>query len=902
MADNGDAVGSHEPSFESVQDTGSGQDDMQLLVQGLDAVSLPMHLIDKDYRITFINQAAADLLGMKKEQAIGRKCHELYKTANCNTHECPCRVAMEKNTTYRCDNTCGDLIIDCTGAPLKDEYGMIIGAIEYFPDVTGQKNAVKDILRVAGEAEKGNLSARTDLALHEGDFLEMAKGINTILDAVIGPLNVAADYVDRFSNGDVPEKITDEYHGDFNVIKNNLNQCIDGLQGLVEANRSLQRMAVNDHTLRMTGKYRGVFAEVATAVNAVQDRVNHVAGSIDKISHGDLSELEEYRQVKRRSEQDRIVPGFIRTLEALQGLTSDANMLAKAGVEGRLQTRADASKHEGEYRTIVAGVNDTLDAVIGPLNVAADYVDRISNGNIPPKITDSYNGDFNAIKNNLNACIDAVNLLVADANMLAKAGVEGRLNTRADASKHKGDFAKIVEGVNDTLDAVIGPLNIAADFIGDVAMGKDIEKITGEYHGDYARIKDSINKCHEVLYGLLGEVATLTQAAVNGKLEIRGNVEKFDGAWTQLVGGVNDTLDAVVGPINEAMRVSEAYADGNFAARVDEKLHVAGDFIAFKEALNNIGIQVSKTVLEINRAIEQVEEGTNEASKGSDEIAKAAEQVAITSQRCADLSKQLLGQIETIDRQVADLSASNEEIASTSQDVLDRARNAAQRGQEAQKLGQDAKNKMSLVERIAEQSVAEIEQLNGQMREINNIVKLITDIANQVNLLALNAAIEAARAGEHGRGFAVVAGEVRNLAGEAKSATGHIEKAIGGIQVSSEKTAAAIKSAHDEIGSGVASVNNAIESLDGIITEAEVVAHGIGEIAKATEDQANVTNQVGQGMAEGTKVTKENQAQVEDLAALAEEASASTEEIGSAAHELNAMARSLKQTMGKFRV
>ena len=68
------------------------------------------------------------------------------------------------------------------------------------------------------------------------------------------------------------------------------------------------------------------------------------------------------------------------------------------------------------------GVNETLDAVIGPLNVAAEYVDRISKGDIPPKITDSYNGDFNEIKNNLNNCIDAVNALVADA----RHAVQGR--------------------------------------------------------------------------------------------------------------------------------------------------------------------------------------------------------------------------------------------------------------------------------------------------------------------------------------------------------------------------------------------------------------------------------------------------------------------------------------------
>jgi methyl-accepting chemotaxis protein len=62
-------------------------------------------------------------------------------------------------------------------------------------------------------------------------------------------------------------------------------------------------------------------------------------------------------------------------------------MLSQAGVEGKLSTRADASKHNGDFHKIVQGVNDCLDAVIGPLNVAADYVDKIAMGHIPPKIS-----------------------------------------------------------------------------------------------------------------------------------------------------------------------------------------------------------------------------------------------------------------------------------------------------------------------------------------------------------------------------------------------------------------------------------------------------------------------------------------------------------------------------------
>ena len=80
----------------------------------------------------------------------------------------------------------------------------------------------------------------------------------------------------------------------------------------------------------------------------------------------------------------------------------------------------DASAHQGDFRKIVEGVNHTLDAVINPLNTAASYVDSIAKGHIPAKITDDYKGDFNALKNNLNQCIEAVNNLVTDANTLAQ--------------------------------------------------------------------------------------------------------------------------------------------------------------------------------------------------------------------------------------------------------------------------------------------------------------------------------------------------------------------------------------------------------------------------------------------------------------------------------------------------
>jgi methyl-accepting chemotaxis protein len=246
----------------------------------------------------------------------------------------------------------------------------------------------------------------------------VVKGFNDTLDAVIGPLKVAASYVDQISRGAIPARITDPYHGDFNVIKTNLNTCID-------------------------------------AVNA---------------------------------------------------LVADATRLAQAAVDGKLATRADLGRHAGDFRKIIAGVNDTLDAVIGPLNVAARAVDRISIGDIPPKITANYSGDFNTLKNSLNACVDAVNSLVTDAAMLSRPRSLGKLATRADASRHQGDFRKVVAGVNDTLDKVVGPISEVRRIMGAMAEGDLTQSISSRYQGDFDNSRTPSTSTVAKFVDTIGEV------------------------------------------------------------------------------------------------------------------------------------------------------------------------------------------------------------------------------------------------------------------------------------------------------------------------------------------------------------------------------------------------------------
>ncbi|MEQ8169661.1 MAG: methyl-accepting chemotaxis protein [Candidatus Eremiobacterota bacterium] len=315
-------------------------------------------------------------------------------------------------------------------------------------------------------------------------------------------------------------------------------------------------------------------------------------------------------------------------IDAINALVGDANILVKAAVEGRLDTRADASKHGGDYRKIVEGVNETLDAVIGPLNVAAEYVDRISKGNIPPRITDKYNGDFNEIKNNLNTCIDAINALVTDTNILSQAAVEGKLDTRADISKHGGDFRKIVEGVNNTLDAVIGPLNVAAEYVDRISKGDIPPRITDKYNGDFNEIKNNLNTCIDALNGLIAEMNNMSSQHDAGDIDVKIQVEKFHGAYRLMGEGVNNMVFGHIDVKKKSMACVKAFGEGNFEAPL-EKFPGKKAFIndTIEQVRHNLKALIADTNMLVLAAIEGKLDIRADVAKHSGDFRKIVEGV-----------------------------------------------------------------------------------------------------------------------------------------------------------------------------------------------------------------------------------------------------------------------------------
>ena len=687
------------------------------------------------------------------------------------------------------------------------------------------KQLVEETKKLVEAAVAGKLDTRADVNKTNFEFQEIPKGINACLDAVVRPLNVAAEYVDRISKGDVPPKITDSYNGDFNEIKNNLNKCID-------------------------------------AVNL---------------------------------------------------LVTDAAMLSKSAIEGKLDTRADANKHDGDFKKIVQGVNDTLDNVIRPLNVAAEYVDRISNGDIPPRITDSYNGDFNEIKNNLNKCIDAVNMLVADANALSIAAVEGKLYTRANADKHQGDFKKIVEGVNDTINSLVGLLdNMPAPSMivnNDYEVlfmnkaGAGLNNTTGENlfksktkcwdHFKTGDCKTQNCACNQAMQtGRDASSETIAKPGIHN-LDIQYNGVPLKNKEGKIIGAFEVVMDQTAvktamrknnkiglyqeteaGKLKQALtQFSQGDMDINIKTEAADQ-----DTIESQKMFGDIYIAVDETrnaLIDITDKAKQVASGDltvqlklrsdkDELIQSLSEMVKSVADVVGQVQEAADniasASEQMSANAQQVSQGATEQASAAEEVSSSMEQMSSNIQQNTENSQQTEKISINAAEGMEKVNKSALESLKSI-------KEIANKISIIGDIAFQTNILALNAAVEAARAGEHGKGFAVVAAEVRKLAERSKVAAEEIDVL--------SKTSVEVT---EEAG----------KLMQIIIPDVEKTSKLVQEITAASIEQNSGANQINNAINQLNQVTQQN-------AAAAEEMATSTEELSSQADQL-------KEMVGFFRL
>ena len=574
--------------------------------------------------------------------------------------------------------------------------------------------------------------------------------------------------------------------------------------------------------------------------------------------------------------------------------------LAKAGKEGRLNERADESQFEGRHKEVVKALNEMLDAIVLPVNVTASYVQDISKGVIPAKITETYNGEFNGIKHNLNACIDSLGGLIREMNHMSEEHDKGDIDVVIPEDHFEGAYRTMAHGINNMVQGHITVKKKAMACIAEFGRG-NFEATLEKFPGKKVFINDTIEQVRANLKALITDASNLAKAAVEGKLTTRADASKHPGDFGRIVQGVNDTLDAIIGPLNVAAKYVDEISKGKIPSKIAEAYD--GDFNTIKNNINACidglgGLAEANEVLQrmadndytsrvqgsYQGIFADVAKATNKTSDtftvSMRAIGQNSDALASSSEELSAVSNQMSANAEETATQANVVSAAAEQVTKNLQTVATATEEMTASIKEIARNANDAARVATAAVKTAESTNATVSKLGQSSAEIGQVIKVITSIAQQTQLLALNATIEAARAGEAGKGFAVVANEVKELAKETAKATEDITQKIEEIQ---GDTQGAVQ---------------AIAEISQIITQINDIAN---TIAGAVEEQTATTNEIASNVAEAAQGGKQVAENISSVAGAAKSTTEGASNTQSAATELSRMASELQQLVGQFR-
>jgi methyl-accepting chemotaxis protein len=610
--------------------------------------------------------------------------------------------------------------------------------------------------------------------------------------------------------------------------------------------------------------FNGMQREMIQGVNEMLDAILLPIGEgnriLAQISSGKIDELIAHTY-KGDHEKMKVAVNNVGTV--LQSLQKELGRLIRASGDGQLSERGKTDQFQGAFAEIVRGVNEMLDAILLPIGEGNRILAQISAGKIDELIAHTYKGDHEKMKVAVNNVGTILQSLQKELGRLIRASGDGQLSERGKTDQFQGAFAGIVGGVNEMLDAILLPIGEGNRILAQISAGKIDELIAHTYKGDHEKMKVAVNNVGTVLQSLQKELGRLTEAARAGQLATRGKHDDFEGAYAEIVRGVNSVLDAVITPLNVSAKYVELISKGDIPPQITDTYN--GDFNLIKNNLNTLILAMN----DITRAAEEISGGNLTVNiqerSAQDKLMQAlSAMVSGLTQTVSDI-RSIAGEVAAASQSISTASvqvskgasaqaAAAEEASSSMEEMVSNIKQNADNAQQTDKIA----NKSA---RDAQESGKSVLEAVAAMKEIANKISIIEEIARQTNLLALNAAIEAARAGEHGKGFAVVAAEVRKLAERSQKAAGEINQLSATTLKVSEKSG---------------------EMLDKLVPDIQRTAELVQEISAASKEQDTGSEQINKALQQLEQVIQQNASAAEEMASTTEELTGQSDQLVSA--------------------